>query len=91
MTDIVERLRVNAWRSDGWNRQDAAEAADEIVRLRAERDRLKDGLNKIDGITMSMCLDYKDAAIKVILAGVLAYMATGVFLWALYGAPPVCR
>ena len=34
MTDIVERLRVNAWRSDGWNRQDAAEAADEIVRLR---------------------------------------------------------
>jgi len=38
MTDIVERLRVNAWRSDGWNRQDAAEAADEIERLRAERD-----------------------------------------------------
>jgi hypothetical protein len=38
MTDIVERLRVNAWRSDGWNRQDATEAADEIVRLREERD-----------------------------------------------------
>lgn len=31
------------------------------------------------------------AAIKVILAGVLAYMTTGAFLWALYGAPPVCR
>ena len=34
MTDIVERLRVHAWRSDGWTRQDAAEAADEIERLR---------------------------------------------------------
>jgi hypothetical protein len=41
MTDIVERLRVHAWRSDGWNRQDAAEAADEIERLRAERDQLR--------------------------------------------------
>jgi hypothetical protein len=34
MTDIVERLRVHAWRSDGWTRQDSAEAADEIERLR---------------------------------------------------------
>jgi len=41
VTDIVERLRVHAWRSDGWTRQDAAEAADEIERLRAERDDLK--------------------------------------------------
>ena len=37
MTDIVERLRVHAWRSDGWTRQDAAEAADEIERMRADR------------------------------------------------------
>lgn len=39
MTDIVGRLRVHAWRSDGWTRQDAAEAADEIERLRMERDK----------------------------------------------------
>jgi hypothetical protein len=44
MTDIVERLRVNAWRSDGWNRQDAAEAASEIERLRnALREIAEDG------------------------------------------------
>ena len=34
MADILERLLVHAWRSDGWVRPDAAEAADEIVRLR---------------------------------------------------------
>jgi hypothetical protein len=44
MTDIVARLAVHAWRSDGWTRPDAAEAAAEIERLRAERDRLRDAL-----------------------------------------------
>jgi hypothetical protein len=34
MTDIVARLAVHAWRSDGWTRADCAEAADEIERLR---------------------------------------------------------
>ena len=38
MSDIVERLRVHARTGDGWTRPDAAEAADEIERLRAERD-----------------------------------------------------
>jgi hypothetical protein len=31
-----------------------------------------------------------NAAIKVILAGVLAYMASGTFIWAFYGTPHVC-
>lgn len=35
MTDIVERLRERARVGDGWTRPDAAEAADEIERLRA--------------------------------------------------------
>ena len=34
MTDIVARLAVHAWRSDGWTRADCAEAAAEIERLR---------------------------------------------------------
>lgn len=34
MTDIVERLREHARVGDGWTRPDAAEAADEIERLR---------------------------------------------------------
>lgn len=34
MTDIVERLRERARVGDGWTRPDAAEAADEIERLR---------------------------------------------------------
>lgn len=38
MSDIVERLRVRARIGDGWTRPDCAEAADEIERLRAERD-----------------------------------------------------
>ena len=40
MTDIVERLRHHARVGDGWTRPDAAEAADEIERLRAECQRL---------------------------------------------------
>lgn len=35
MTDIVERLRERARVGDGWTRPHAAEAADEIERLRA--------------------------------------------------------
>lgn len=35
-TDIVERMRRHARVADGWTRPDAAEAADEIERLRAE-------------------------------------------------------
>jgi hypothetical protein len=38
MTDIVERLRVHARTGDGWTRPDCAEAADEIERLRMDRD-----------------------------------------------------
>jgi len=38
MTDIVMRLRVHAQTGDGWTRPDCAEAADEIERLRAERE-----------------------------------------------------
>jgi hypothetical protein len=34
MSDIVARLAVHAWRSDGWTRADCAEAAAEIERLR---------------------------------------------------------
>jgi len=34
VTDIVARLAVHAWRSDGWTRADCAEAAAEIERLR---------------------------------------------------------
>jgi hypothetical protein len=41
MSDIVARLAVHAWRSDGWTRADCAEAAAEIERLRAERDALR--------------------------------------------------
>lgn len=36
MTDIVERLRHHARVGDGWTRPVAAEAADEIERLREE-------------------------------------------------------
>lgn len=35
MTDIVERLQERATNGDGWTRPVAAEAADEIERLRA--------------------------------------------------------
>jgi hypothetical protein len=41
VSDIVARLAVHAWRSDGWTRADCAEAAAEIERLRGERDRLR--------------------------------------------------
>jgi len=34
VSDIVARLAVHAWRSDGWTRADCAEAAAEIERLR---------------------------------------------------------
>jgi hypothetical protein len=62
MNDIVERLRVHARTGDGWTRPVAAEAADEIERLsnlavmngllaramraEAERDRLRDALER---------------------------------------------
>ena len=36
MTEIVERLRVRARTDDGWTRPVAADAADEIERLRHE-------------------------------------------------------
>jgi hypothetical protein len=44
MTDIVERLRDHARTGDGWTRPVAAEAADEIERLRAGRDRLREAV-----------------------------------------------
>jgi hypothetical protein len=47
MTDIVARLAVHAWRSDGWTRADCAEAAAEIERLRAERDGLREALRDL--------------------------------------------
>jgi len=43
MSDIVERLRNWA----DCNGYDTDEAADEIVRLRAERDRLRDALKNL--------------------------------------------
>jgi hypothetical protein len=64
MTDIVERLRLcddqmvaldHLNRPYGLAKSLEHEAADEIERLR-------DALNKIGGITMSMCLNYKDMA-----------------------------
>ena len=48
MTDIVERMRVHARVGDGWTRPDAAEAADEIERLRAEREEAIDQRNAAD-------------------------------------------
>ena len=48
MSDIVERLRHHARVGDGWTRPDAAEAADEIERLRAERDEAIDQRNAAD-------------------------------------------
>jgi alkanesulfonate monooxygenase SsuD/methylene tetrahydromethanopterin reductase-like flavin-dependent oxidoreductase (luciferase family) len=46
VTDVVERLRAYAKDQGGWHNIDdtCEQAADEIVQLRAERDRLRDVL-----------------------------------------------
>jgi hypothetical protein len=48
MTDIVEKLRDHARTGDGWTRPVAAEAADEIERLRADVTRCKESLEVWD-------------------------------------------
>ena len=57
MTDIVEKLRDPSKGSPRWG-DTMAEAADEIERLRAERDRLREALRLADaalsGANMNM-------------------------------------
>ncbi len=48
MSDIVERLRADLAIGCSASMGDTQEAADEIVRLRAERDRLRDALKHIE-------------------------------------------
>lgn len=65
MTDIVEQLQMLE-SGARWVCSDTAatleDAADEIERLRAEIKRHREALEKIAGITMSMCLSVGDLA-----------------------------
>jgi hypothetical protein len=58
----VENER-DMWRNENAKKTAACEQMGaRIGTLEAERDRLTDALKKIGGITMSMCLNYKDMA-----------------------------
>jgi hypothetical protein len=58
----VENER-DMWRNENAKKTAACEQMGaRIGTLEAERDRLTDALRKIGGITMSMCLNYKDMA-----------------------------
>jgi hypothetical protein len=61
MTDIVERLRDPSKGSPRWG-DTMNEAADEIERLLAERDRLREALTKIAGVMTGPTLHATDMA-----------------------------
>ena len=58
MTDIVERLRERARVGDGWTRPHAAEAADEIERLR----RANEGLLALVDVTRDAATGHQERA-----------------------------
>lgn len=69
MTDIVERLRHRARVGDGWTRPEAADAADEIERLRAEkRERAMQGL--ADGLQHTALLEEIERLREVLALGI---------------------
>jgi hypothetical protein len=67
VTDIVERLRDQAWRRSGAPKMDAGhtkmlewEAADEIARLQAALDQALDDMGDDDENGLCVCLDTKN-------------------------------
>jgi hypothetical protein len=66
MSDIIGRLLDEAEKAQRKGHLVLAEvcrdASDQLGLVMEERDRMKDALKKIGGITMSMCLNYKGMA-----------------------------